>query len=59
LTIATLSSKEATRLVVARHWIATGNRAERRSLERSCGWPQMDWRATPPPAPELVEAMRA
>jgi hypothetical protein len=42
------------RVAKVKYWIATGNRTERRELERMCGWPSYDWRELPPPAPELV-----
>lgn len=32
-----------------RYWIATGNRTERKEIERSTGWLSMDWVAEPPP----------
>lgn len=39
------------RVAKVKYWIATGNRAERKALERLCGWPKLDWRELPPPAP--------
>lgn len=35
-----------------KYWIATGNRRERRDLERVCGWPKLDWKISPPPCVE-------
>ena len=32
-----------------RYWITTGNRRERRDLEKLCRWPKMDWKLQPPP----------
>ena len=32
-----------------RYWITTGNRRERRDLERMCHWPKMSWKSEPPP----------
>lgn len=32
-----------------KYWTVTGNRRERRDLERACAWPKMDWRKIPPP----------
>ncbi len=27
----------------AKYWTATGNRRERKALERECAWPSIDW----------------
>jgi hypothetical protein len=35
-----------------KYWKATGNRRERKNLERLCGWPKLDWRTMPPPVAE-------
>lgn len=43
------------RVPKVKYWTTTGNRAERRHLESLSGWPQMDWRDTPPPTPESQE----
>lgn len=32
-----------------KYWTVTGDRAERRALEKLCGWPSLDWKALPPP----------
>jgi len=32
-----------------KYWIATGNRRERRDLERVCLWPKLNWKTNPPP----------
>lgn len=34
----------------AKYWIATGNRRERKALERACAWPSIDWREFPVPS---------
>lgn len=44
------------RVAKVKYWIVTGNRTDRKRLERLCGWPRYDWREMPPPAPELVES---
>lgn len=36
-----------------RYWTVTGNRADRRALERVCAWPRLDWRELPPPMAEI------
>lgn len=33
----------------AKYWRATGDRRDRRRLERMCGWPSLDWREFPVP----------
>lgn len=40
------------RIAKVKYWTVTGTRAERRRLTALCGWPQMDWRASPPPVPD-------
>lgn len=47
------------RVAKVKYWIVTGNPTERRVLTRLCGWPVMDWRATPPPRPEIAEEQTA
>jgi hypothetical protein len=42
------------RVAKVKYWIATGDRADRRHLERLCGWPSYDWREMPPPEPPAV-----
>lgn len=32
-----------------KYWITTGNRRERKYLEKSCLWPKLDWKISPPP----------
>lgn len=32
-----------------RYWIITGNKSERKALDRIAGWPSMDWKDSPPP----------
>lgn len=34
----------------AKYWIATGDRRERKALERACGWPSIGWDRFPVPA---------
>ena len=43
------------RLPKVKYWIVTGNRTERRTLTRECGWPSLDWRELPPPVMEAEE----
>jgi len=43
------------RVAKVKYWTVTGNRTQRRALRALCGWPSMDWKATPPPAPAQVE----
>lgn len=43
------------RVAKVKYWITTGNHAERRYLIARCGWPQLDWRVTPPPIPVCAE----
>lgn len=33
-----------------KYWKVTGDRAERRQLERICGWPKLSWVDQPPPS---------
>jgi hypothetical protein len=40
------------RVAKVKYWITSGNRTDRRRLERLCGWPTYDWHAMPPPIPE-------
>lgn len=42
------------RVAKVKYWLATGNRNERRHLERLCGWPMLDWRTLPPPEPDFA-----
>lgn len=32
-----------------KYWTVTGDRRERRTLIRLCGWPRLSWKETPPP----------
>lgn len=43
------------RVAKVKYWIATGNRSERRELITSCGWPSLNWKTLPPPAPAAVD----
>lgn len=43
------------RVAKVKYWTVTGDRSDRRALERMCGWPSYDWRELPPPAPPAVE----
>lgn len=45
------------RIAKVKYWLATGNKSERRALERICGWPSMDWKADPPPRPTEAQAI--
>lgn len=44
------------RVAKVKYWIVTGNRTDRRALERMAGWPRHDWREMPPPVPVEVES---
>jgi hypothetical protein len=37
----------------AKYWITTGDRRERRTLERLCLWPKLSWKTTPVPRETL------
>lgn len=37
------------RVPKVKYWTVTGNKAERRALQRACGWPRYDWNMKPPP----------
>lgn len=37
------------RLPKVRYWTISGNKAERRALQKIAGWPTLDWSETPPP----------
>lgn len=37
-----------------RYWTTTGNRAERKGLDRIATWPKMSWADTPPPLPLIA-----
>ena len=39
------------RVPKVKYWITTGDRSDRRRLSKACGWPTLDWREMPPPAP--------
>lgn len=39
------------RVAKVKYWIVTGNKSERRTLSNLCGWPSLDWKTLPPPAP--------
>lgn len=38
------------RLPKVKYWIVTGDRRDRRRLEKLCGWPRMNWKTDPPPS---------
>lgn len=40
------------RLPKVKYWITTGNKTERRNLNKLCGWKQLNWQETPPPVLE-------
>lgn len=43
------------RVAKVKYWTVTGpNRTERKRLTALCGWTQLDWKALPPPIPELM-----
>lgn len=42
------------RVAKVKYWTVTGDRSDRRALERICGWPSYDWREMPPPEPEAT-----
>ena len=42
-------ARKVRRAPKVKYWITTGNRAERKGLERMCGWPSISWREFPPP----------
>lgn len=44
------------RVAKVKYWTVTGNKADRRALRRLCPWPVMDWRTSPPPAPDGFSA---
>lgn len=37
------------RVPKVKYWAVTGNKTDRRALQRACGWPQYDWHTQPPP----------
>ena len=50
-------SHRVRRLPKVKYWLATGTPAQRRRLQAMSGWPELDWRVTPPPiltAEEIV-----
>lgn len=50
-------SHKVRRLPKVKYWIVTGNKSERRTLAKVCGWPMMRWQETPPP--EYVNDLEA
>lgn len=46
-------AKRVRRLPKVKYWLVTGDRRDRRDLERLCGWPSLDWRELPPPILEV------
>jgi hypothetical protein len=42
------------RVAKVKYWIATGSHTDRKVLGKLCGWPQLDWKVMPPPAPQDV-----
>jgi len=48
------------RVPKVKYWTVTGaNRNERRSMDSLCGWTKLDWRALPPPIPDLQSIAEA
>jgi len=45
-------SHKIRRLPKVKYWKTTGNRSDRRRLERLAGWPKLSWRDQPPPGSE-------
>jgi hypothetical protein len=43
------------RVAKVKYWITTGTPAQRRQLAAECGWPSLDWKTLPPPAPPATE----
>jgi hypothetical protein len=43
------------RIAKIKYWIVTGDKGDRRHLERLCGWPSYDWRELPPPEPPTMQ----
>lgn len=39
------------RVAKVKYWTVTGNKRERRDLERLCPWPKLSWIDLPPPTP--------
>jgi len=42
-----------------KYWLPTGDRRERRRLERMCRWPMLDWRSLPPPTEHVQYRLSA
>lgn len=53
--VAEVPHTKVPRLPKVKYWTVTGNRRDRAKLERICGWPRMDWKRTPPPAPAKTQ----
>jgi hypothetical protein len=47
------------RVAKVKYWTTTGGPADRRRLAQLCGWPSLDWRTMPPPAPPTREEVVA
>lgn len=45
-------SERRRRVAKVKYWTVTGNRTDRRRLEKLCPWPRLDWNENPPPMPE-------
>lgn len=43
------TAERARRRPKVKYWIASGDRREKRALERMCQWPKLDWKLHPPP----------
>ena len=42
-------SQKVRRKPKVRYWTSTGDRRQRRALEKACRWPILDWKIYPPP----------
>ena len=45
-------SERRLRAPKVKYWTTTGSPTQRRSLARRCGWPELNWKTTPPPQME-------
>jgi hypothetical protein len=50
-------SHRVRRVPKVKYWKATGNRSERKALERLCGWPQLSWKELPPPIHQVSQVI--
>lgn len=47
------------RVAKVKYWTVTGTPTDRKVLTKLCGWPSLDWREMPPPAPAQAEEVTA